>query len=250
MKINKDKGYPSLTGISGTGQISVVKEIFSTITGKYDSLNHLLSLRRDVAWRRFAAKKLRFFEAYRFLDVATGTSDLAIEAALRYRNIRVVVFDFVQEMLERAKEKIEQKNLSERVSLFKGNALHIPTPSDTFDAAAIAFGIRNIPDKLYALKEMVRVVVPGGQVLVLEMTLPPSLYIRGPYGIYLNVIIPWLARHLSPNPRAYYYLGESIMNFPTPQEFGLLMEGAGLINIESYSLTLGISHLFVGHKRY
>jgi demethylmenaquinone methyltransferase/2-methoxy-6-polyprenyl-1,4-benzoquinol methylase len=229
-------------------KISIVKQIFSTVTRRYDFLNHLLSLRRDVYWRRFTVRKMRFFKTHRLMDVATGTADLAIEAVRSYPHIQVFALDFLKEMLEQARGKIERRGLSKSVMMFRGDALNIPAPSDAFDVAGIAFGIRNIPDKFKALKEMTRVAVPGGQVLVLEMSLPQYRYISGLYAIYLNGIIPLLARPFTPNPRAYCYLGESISQFPTPHEFTSLMEDAGLTRVETYSLTLGICHLFVGYK--
>jgi len=242
--------YISRNGISDVQKINAVKEIFSTITGKYDFLNHFLSLRRDVFWRRFAVRKMRFFRTHRLLDVATGSADLAIEASRSYPNIQVFGVDFVKEMLDLAREKIDGKMISTRVWVLRGNALHLPFPSNTFDAAGMAFGIRNIPDKFRCLKEMARVVVPGGQVLFLEMTFPQNPYIGNLYDIYLDRILPLLARAFSPNPLAYYYLGESIINFPSPQKFMLMMKRVGLTHVAAYPLTFGICNLFVGQKAY
>ncbi|MBK5100769.1 MAG: ubiquinone/menaquinone biosynthesis methyltransferase [Desulfobacteraceae bacterium] len=240
--------YPSVSQVSDAQLVNIVKEIFCTINPKYDFLNHFLSLRRDVAWRRFAVRKMRFFQTYRFLDVATGTCDLAMEAALRYPDIQVVGLDFVEEMMCVGLEKIQTKNLSQRIRILKGDALHIPSPPHCFDVAGIAFGIRNIPDKINALKEMLRVVVPGGQVLVLEMTSPQNPFFRGIYTMYLKRILPGLARAFSPNSRAYHYLWDSIMNFPAAHNFALLMERAGLVEVETHALTLGITHLHIGYK--
>ena len=243
-----EKKYPTVNRVTDAQRIGMVKEIFSTITVKYDFLNHFLSLRRDVAWRRFAVKKMWFFQTYRFLDVATGTCDLAIEAALHYRDIQVVGLDFVQEMMELGKKKIAGKELWPRIKMLTGDALNIPFPSNSFDVAGIAFGIRNIPDKTRALKEMMRVVVPGGQVMVLEMTSPKTRFFKGVYHIYLSKILPYLARAFSSNPNAYYYLGDSIMNFIAPHDFAHLMEQAGLVGVEMYPLTLGVTYLHIGYK--
>ena len=162
--------YPPVNTITDNERIGMVREIFSTITGKYDFLNHLLSLRRDVAWRRFAAKKMRFFKTSRYLDVACGTGDLSIAAALEHPQISVAGIDFVGDMVQAGKSKMEKKNMTERVMLMQGDALHIPFGNNTFDVTGIAFGIRNIPDKEQALKEMLRVTVAGGQIMILEMT--------------------------------------------------------------------------------
>jgi len=247
IRIMREK-YPSIDQINDADRIHMVKEIFSTITGKYDFLNHFLSLRRDIFWRRFTVRRMRFFNTHRFLDVATGTSDLAIEAALRYPDIQVTGLDFVKEMLDQGIEKVKGRGLSHRTDLMKGDALHLPFPEDSFDAAGIAFGIRNIPDKGRALNELRRVATPGGQVLVLEMTFPEIPFMRRFYHLYLNRILPLLARAFSPNPDAYHYLGDSIINFPKVKSFARMMKNAGLVDVEAHTLTLGICHLFIGHK--
>jgi demethylmenaquinone methyltransferase/2-methoxy-6-polyprenyl-1,4-benzoquinol methylase len=240
--------YLSIDQIKDADRIRMVKEIFSTITGKYDFLNHFLSLRRDIFWRRFAVRRMRFFNSYRFLDVATGTSDLAIDAAFHYPDIQVTGLDFVKEMLDQGVKKIARKKLSPRINLMQGNALDLPFQDDSFDAAGIAFGIRNIPDRAGALKELRRVVIPGGQVLVLEMTFPRVPCFRQFYDLYLNRILPLFARAFSTNPEAYYYLGDSIMAFPPVDRFTGMMKDAGLADVRAYALTLEICHLFVGLK--
>jgi demethylmenaquinone methyltransferase/2-methoxy-6-polyprenyl-1,4-benzoquinol methylase len=240
--------YPSVREVTDAEHIGMVREIFSTITGNYDFLNHLLSMRRDIAWRRFVARKMRFFRTYRFLDVAAGTADLAIGVVRMLPHIQITGVDFVREMLDFGRVKIEKERLSDRIRLLVSNALDLPFPDNSFDVAGMAFGIRNIPDKIRALREMIRVVVPGGQVMVLEMTIPRGRLFQGIYHIYLNRMLPHLARPFSPNPAAYFYLADSMMNFPTPEGFAGLMEEAGLSKVEKHSLTLGITHLFIGIK--
>ncbi len=241
--------YPLVTEVTEAQHIDMVREIFSTITGKYDFLNHFLSLRRDIAWRLFSVRKMRFFSTYRLLDVATGTADLAIDAAHVHPCIQVTGLDFVREMMNLGRLKIERRHLSDRIRLVMSDALDLPFPDACFDVVGIAFGIRNIPNKIRAIREMIRVVVPGGQVMVLEMALPRSRLFQGIYHIYLNRMLPTLARAFSPNPAAYYYLADSIMNFPTPEYFARLMDEAGLKKVEKHSLTLGITHLYIGVKR-
>jgi demethylmenaquinone methyltransferase/2-methoxy-6-polyprenyl-1,4-benzoquinol methylase len=220
--------YPSVAEMADDEHIGVVREIFSSITQKYDFLNHLLSLRRDIAWRRFTARKMRFSRTYRFLDVATGTGDLAIDAAQRHPHIRVTGVDFVPEMMELGRGKIEKKGLSGRIHLIMSDALDLPFPDNSFDVAGIAFGIRNIPKRIRVLREMTRVVVPSGQVMVLEMTPPRNRVFQRIYRTYLRRILPHLARSFSPNPAAYAYLGDSIMHFPSAGDFVRFMGDAGL----------------------
>jgi demethylmenaquinone methyltransferase/2-methoxy-6-polyprenyl-1,4-benzoquinol methylase len=226
----------------------MVKEIFSTITDKYDFLNHLLSLRRDVAWRRCAIKKMSFPETGSFLDVACGTGDLSIGAALRYPQIRVTGVDFVPEMIRVGRRKVEEKGLSERTTLLHGEALSLPAPDDAFDVTGMAFGIRNIPDRQKALREMLRVTAPGGQVMILEMTFIRNRLFKLLYYVYLNYLLPLFARVFSTNPASYHYLADSIMNFPSPDEFAKLMEEAGMTEVEKYPLTFGITWLHIGKK--
>jgi demethylmenaquinone methyltransferase/2-methoxy-6-polyprenyl-1,4-benzoquinol methylase len=244
----KDK-YPSVRDITDQERIRMVKEIFSTITSKYDFLNRFLSLRRDVAWRNFAAKKMQFFQTNRYLDVACGTGDLSIAAAERHPDISVTGLDFVDEMVEAARNKVQKKKLSGRIQIMQGDALHLPFGDNHFDVTGIAFGIRNIPDRNRALSEMLRVTVPGGQVLVLEMTFVENRFFKFVYYVYLNYLLPAFAKVFSKNPAAYHYLADSIMNFPSPDEFSKILEQAGMVHVEKYPLTFGITWLHIGKKK-
>ena len=240
--------YPSVKAITDEERIGMVREIFSTITGRYDFLNHFLSLGIDMGWRRFAVKKMNFFTTKGFLDVACGTGDLSIGAARKYPEISVTGLDFVSEMVKTGRRKTAKKNLAGRVFLAQGDALNLPFPDNSFDVAAIAFGIRNIPDKKRALQEMLRVVVPGGQVMVLEMTFIRKGLLKFPYYVYLNFLLPIMARFFSSNPAAYHYLADSIMNFPSPVEFADFMSTCRMKNVEIHPLTFGAACLHIGHK--
>ena len=250
MKLMKEKSkervYPRINDMTHETHRAVVKDMFSTISREYDFLNHIMSLRRDILWRRFVARKLKFFKTFRFLDIATGTADMAIEASKIHPKINVTAVDFVREMMDRGRKKISMSSLFSRINLVTGDAMNLPFSSNSFDAAGICFGIRNIPDKAGALREMARVVVPGGKILILEMTLPEIRFINRVYRIYLNRILPRMAALFSHNPAAYFYLGDSIMQFPKPGEFVDLMLREGLEDMEILPLTLGITHLFIG----
>ena len=241
------KTYSPVREMTDAERIRAVKEIFSTVTRKYDFLNHLLSLRRDIAWRRFAVRRMRFFSTYRFLDVATGTADLVIETVERHPMLQATGLDFVKTMVNAGRRKAESRDLSERIRFLRGDALALPFPDRSFDVAAMAFGIRNIPNKLLALQEMKRVVVPGGQVMVLEMTFPRNSLFHGFYRVYLRSILPRIAGAFSKNPAAYEYLADSIMNFPSPEAFARIMEEAGLVRVETHRLDFGITYLHIGY---
>jgi demethylmenaquinone methyltransferase/2-methoxy-6-polyprenyl-1,4-benzoquinol methylase len=240
--------YPPVHEMTPSEQVGLVREVFSTIPRRYDFLNRFFSLRRDVAWRRFAVRKMCFFRTMRFLDVATGTGDLALEAVRRHPPIRVAGLDFVREMMIVGRQKIRRRKMADRIDLIQGDALALPFDDHHFDVAAIAFGIRNIPERRRALQEMKRVIVPGGQVMVLEMNFPRHPLFRRFYDLYLNHALPRMARLFSRNPAAYRYLGDSIKEFPSPDLFARLMAEAGLIKIEKYALTLGITYLYIGFK--
>lgn len=248
MKKSKIDKYPSVKKVSDEERIGMVKEIFSTITGRYDFLNHFLSLRRDIAWRRFAIKKMVFFKTKRFLDIACGTGDLSINACLKHRDILVDGVDFVYQMVHAANDKAKKKNLSGRTNFIQGNALKLPFDENSFDVTAMAFGIRNIPQKADALKEMLRVTVPGGQIMILEMTFIQNRFFKLFYYIYLNFLLPVLARVFSKNAAAYYYLADSIMNFPAPEEFAAFIRETGISDVEIFPRTFGIACLYVGKK--
>jgi demethylmenaquinone methyltransferase/2-methoxy-6-polyprenyl-1,4-benzoquinol methylase len=224
----------------------VVRDIFSTFHRTYDLANRVLSLRRDLAWRRFALRRMRYGPRGRLLDVATGTADLAIMAARAFPDIEVDGIDFAEPMLEIGRAKIESRGLGSRIRLARADALDLPFPDATFDVTAIAFGMRNIPDMARALREMSRVTVPGGQVMVLEMSAEVAFPFRGPYLFYLNRLLPAVGRLVAGDAAAYVYLAESIARHPRPDVFAGMMGSAGLIRIELRRLTWGAAYLHIG----
>ena len=244
----KQKEYPSVQEMNDEQRIGIVKDIFASVTDKYDFLNRFLSGRRDVAWRKRAVSEMKFFNTNRFLDVATGTGDLALDCANTYQDVQVTGVDFVEEMVNNGLKKVDKQNLEHRVELKWGDATNIDYIDDTFDVTAIAFGIRNIPNKEKALSEMKRIIVPDGQIMVLELTTPEPGFWRSTYSFYLNGVLPKLAKWFTKNPAAYEYLADSIMNFPTRKEFLALMESMGLKNCRAIPLTFGVCTLYIGQK--
>ena len=240
------RSYPRFAAMSQAIQTDVVKDIFTTAHERYDFLNHLLSLRRDIGWRRFVVEKMRFPNPGRLLDVATGTADLALEAALRYPRLRVTGVDFAEPMLEIGRRKVRASGLGDRITLVPEDALALPFPNCSFDVTTVAFGMRNIPDKRAALREMARVTVPGGQVMVLEMTFAPAPVFRSIYRLYLARVLPFMARPFTANAGAYAYLADSIQGFPSPDEFRDLMRSTGLTGVVYHSLTFGAAYLHLG----
>ncbi len=248
MREQQKKEYPSVHDMSDDQRIGIVKDIFASVTDKYDFLNRFLSGWRDVAWRKRTVQEMNFFNTNRFLDIATGTGDLALDCANTYPDVNVTGVDFVQEMVDNGLKKVENQNLTERVILKWGDATNLEFDDNSFDVTAIAFGIRNIPDKEKAFSEMNRIIVPNGQVMVLELTTPEPGFWRNIYSFYLNGVLPKLAKWFTKNPAAYEYLADSIMNFPTRKEFLTLMESMGLKNCKAIPLTFGVCTLYIGNK--
>ncbi|MEW5722495.1 MAG: class I SAM-dependent methyltransferase [Thermodesulfobacteriota bacterium] len=229
-------------------RIALVRGIFSRVALKYDLLNHVFSLGRDGFWRKAAAGRVKIFQTHRVLDLACGTGDQALALAKARPAARVVGVDFTFPMLERARDKVGKKDLAGRVRLTAADALCLPFPDGSFDSLTMAFGIRNIPDHETALAEMLRVLVPGGRVLILELTFPRWSFIRRLYHSYLYRCIPRLGGLVSGQTLAYRYLADSIMDFPSPEEFRGKMVRAGFVNTGWLKLTLGVAALHWGEK--
>ncbi len=229
-------------------RVRQVRRIFSTISDRYDFLNHFLSAGRDIAWRRFMVRRLRFFQTRRLLDLATGTGDVAIEAARTHPRIQVSGLDFAGPMLKAAQPKIKRRGLSDRINTLQGDALNLPFSDEHFDAVTVAFGIRNMPDRVRVLQEIRRVLVPGGGLSILEFTTPQGPFFRSIYFFYLTRLLPRLARWFTQNPEAYQYLAESIMQFPYPEDFVREIREASFLEVRKFPLTGGITYLYEGRK--
>ena len=240
--------YPPVNQMNQNQKVEIVMDIFSSITNKYDFLNRFLSLRQDLLWRKKAVEKMKFFKSYKFLDIATGTGDLAINTVNSHPNVKAIGIDFVQNMIDYGNDKIKDQNLKARLDLKWGDATDIDYEDNTFDVTAMAFGIRNIPDKVKALNEMKRVALSDGQILILELTTPDPGFFKNIYSFYLNGLLPKTAKWFTANPAAYEYLADSIMNFPTRSEFITLLDSIGLRNIKAIPLSLGICTLYIANK--
>jgi demethylmenaquinone methyltransferase/2-methoxy-6-polyprenyl-1,4-benzoquinol methylase len=216
--------------------------MFDRIAQRYDLLNRVLSFGVDRGWRRQAVDALG--DARRVLDLATGTADLAIETARLRPAAYVTASDPSERMLEVGRDKVRAAGLADRVELVVGDAQKLPFGDCTFDGVTIAFGIRNVPDRARALREMGRVTRDGGRIVVLELTEPKG-GVMAPFArFHVHTLVPRLGALLSGAPE-YRYLEKSIARFPTPSEFADVMRGSGLRVVEVRKLTFGVAHLFI-----
>ncbi len=222
--------------------------MFAGIAPRYDLLNHLLSANRDRGWRRSTVLAAGVAPGERVLDVCTGTADLAVEwaTALGPRG-RVVGTDFCEAMVRLGREKVRDSAAGVRLGV--ADTLRLPFRDGSFAAASVGFGIRNVADLGAGLREMVRVVRPGGRVLVLEFTRPGNPVFRFVYYVYFLLLLPLLGNVVSGSRRnAYGYLPRSVLTFPDRHRLARHMEEAGLRDVQVRDLSLGIVTVHVGVK--
>ncbi len=226
-----------------------IRTMFSTIAPRYDLLNRVLSLGIDRCWRRFAVRQLPKVENARFLDVATGTCDVALEIIKRFPpDTKVVGVDFSEGMLELGKEKVRKAGLQHRIDVRFADVTSLPFEDNIFDASIIAFGIRNVQDYKKGISEMGRVVKSGGRVVILEFTSIQNPFFRVPYRFYITKVLPFIGEIISGKKGAYKYLPSSMLEFPAPEEFKKAIEETGLKDVRYYKLTFGIAAVHVGTK--
>lgn len=222
--------------------------MFDRIAERYDLLNRVMSLGMDVSWRRKAVSALDLRPGDHVLDLATGTGDLALTVAAREPSIRVTGLDPSTKMLGIGRRKVERLGLAGRIELVAGDAQNLPYPDSSFDGLSMAFGIRNVPDRFQALREMARVVRPSRRVCLLELSEPGGGGMGGLARWYVHSVVPFLGALLSGSPE-YRYLQRSIAAFPSAAEFSRLMEQAGLSVLEIRELGFGACHLYVACPR-
>lgn len=223
-------------------------EMFDQIAGRYDLLNRLMSMGIDQSWRRKTVAAMQLPEKALVLDLATGTGDLALMIARVHPSAKVVGSDPSTRMLEVGRDKVERSGLGDRVALELGDAQALPYEDDTFDGCCIAFGIRNVPDRSAALREMARVTKPTGRVAVLELGEPSVGWLSPVARFHVRKVIPRLGGMLS-GSREYKYLQESIAAFPQADEFADLMTASGLYVLNVKPLTFGACNLFVAQPK-
>lgn len=224
-----------------------VARMFNRISGRYDFLNHFLSLGIDILWRKKAIRLLKDQHPKQILDVATGTGDFAIES-LSLQPDRVIGVDISEGMLDVGRTKLRDRKLDDRIELRTGDSENLPFEDNIFDAVIVAFGVRNFENLEAGLKEMRRVLKPGGTVVILEFSKPSKFPMKQLYNAYFTAILPFVGRLISRDDSAYRYLPESVQAFPDGKDFLNVLSGIGFKNPKCDPLTFGISSLYWGSK--
>ena len=240
-----------------------VRSMFNNIAPTYDKLNHILSLNIDKIWRKKAVKRIvknlknsetenlkNDSQVFRFsdsqiLDVACGTADSTIALA-RSGISSVTGVDISEEMLKVGETKVAAQNLDSVITLQVEDCENLSFDDNTFDAAFIAFGIRNFEDRRNGLRELRRVLKPNGHLLILELSVPQNKILLSLYKLYFLHILPFIGKKISGDSMAYTYLPQSVMNFPKPKDFLAMMEECGFKRVSQKALTFGLCRIFEG----
>lgn len=223
-------------------------KIFDEIAKTYDFLNHFLSLGIDIYWRKKFIKDLPNIQNIKALDLATGTGDVPLVLIKDSKVDTVKGVDLSKEMMAIGKVKVANKGLSDKIDFQVGDGVSIPCNDTSFDLVTISFGIRNFSDPSKSLRDIMRVLKPGGRCMIMELSIPKSQIIKFIYITYFRKVLPFLGNLLSRHKDAYSYLNQTVEDFPYGQEFEDLMIDAGFKNTRRQTLTFGIATLYIGDK--
>jgi demethylmenaquinone methyltransferase / 2-methoxy-6-polyprenyl-1,4-benzoquinol methylase len=227
---------------------SQVSDMFDSIAPRYDFMNRFLSAGIDTIWRRKAIRLFKKEKPGLLLDVATGTGDMAITACRMLPTVKIVGIDISEGMLQIGRKKIQTKALTSRIELYSGDGETINFDSDTFDGVMVAFGVRNFENLEKGLQEILRVMKPGAQLVVLEFSKPQVPVIKQLYNLYMGVVAPQMAKLFNQNKQAYQYLNESAKAFPDRRQFIDILNKTGFSNPYYKTLTLGICCIYSARK--
>lgn len=224
-----------------------VEQMFDNISPRYDFLNHFLSMGIDIRWRKKAIRLLKEYHPKSILDIATGTADFAIEAT-SLRPEKIVGLDLSEGMLSKGRIKIKEKKLEPIISLIKGDSENLPFEKASFDAITVAFGVRNFEHLQAGLREMSRVLKPGGVLIILEFSKPQTFPVKQLYGFYFKFILPFLGKLISSDNAAYSYLPESVQAFPDGKRFVEILLKCGFNKASIHPVSFGIATIYKAEK--
>jgi len=225
-----------------------IEQMFDKIAGRYDRLNHILSLGFDYSWRK---KCIDFFKPYapeKILDVASGTGDLAILACKRLKPTKVIAADLSHEMMDVGRRKVEKEGLVDRISFEYENCMSLSYENDSFDGITVAFGVRNFSHIKQGLGEMYRVLKPGGHLAILELSVPTYFPMKQLYHIYSGIMVSFVGGLLGLEKAAYQYLPESIKVMPQGKDMVNLLAEQGFTDAKVRRFTLGVCSMYTAMK--
>ncbi|MDR0927664.1 MAG: bifunctional demethylmenaquinone methyltransferase/2-methoxy-6-polyprenyl-1,4-benzoquinol methylase UbiE [Ignavibacteria bacterium] len=233
---------------SDTPKSKQIEIMFDKIAVHYDLLNRLMSFGLDKYWRKNSILSLADIAPKQILDIATGTGDLAIEAYKLLHPDMILGVDISANMLEIGRQKVFDAGLSDNIKFDIQNCANLQIPDNSFDAAIVAFGVRNFESLDTCLREILRVLRPSGRLMILELSSPTAFPFKQGYALYTK-LIPLLGKLISRNQPAYKYLPESIKHFPEPDAMKELMTQSGFVNVLHKAYTFGVCTMFTGDKQ-
>ncbi|RAJ14566.1 bifunctional demethylmenaquinone methyltransferase/2-methoxy-6-polyprenyl-1,4-benzoquinol methylase UbiE [Olleya aquimaris] len=232
---------------SDLGKKEQVTKMFDTISKEYDGLNRVISFGIDIKWRKKVVELVKATQPKNILDIATGTGDLAINLAETSAE-KIVGLDISSGMLEVGKQKIKTKNLDNKIEMIIGDSENMPFDDNTFDAITVAFGIRNFETLEKGLKDILRVLKPGGIFVILETSVPTKFPFKQGYQFHSKVILPTVGRLFSKDKTAYKYLSESANVFPYGEALNNILRNIGFINVTDMPQTFGVATIYKASK--
>lgn len=225
-----------------------IRRMFDKIAPSYDRLNHALSLGIDRRWRRTAVDALGKHQPQQILDIATGTGDFALLLAKRIKPQHIVGADISEGMMAVGQEKVKEEGLQNVISFQYEDCMQLSFPDGSFDAVTSSYGVRNFQNLDKGLQEMQRVLRPGGHLLIVELTPPPSFPMKQLFWLYAHVVMPLLGRLISHDDSAYTYLPASMEAFPQPEQMEGILRKAGFTEVQWRRFTFGINTMYLATK--
>lgn len=229
-------------------KVEQVEQMFDNISARYDLLNHLLSMGIDKRWRKEAIESLRPYAPQKILDIATGTGDFAIESAKHLQPQLLIGADISEGMMEVARRKVENAQLSNIISFAKEDCLNLSFENDSFDAVTVAYGVRNYADLEKGLSEMLRVLRPGGRLVIIELTTPVKFPMKQLFKVYARWVMPAIGKLVAKDGAAYSYLPATMEVFPQGEKMQQILQKVGYKDVIFRRFTFGLSTLYTAEK--
>jgi len=225
-----------------------VEQMFDSIAERYDLLNHTMSMGIDRGWRKKGILSLQSIHPKNILDIATGTGDLAIQAYQLLQPEKILAIDISEGMMNVGRKKVRKEGLENIIAFDKQDCMNLDIEDNTFDAAMVAFGIRNFEDLDRGLKEILRVLKPQGKLMILELSTPRRFPMKQGYWLYSRIFIPTIGRLISKDKSAYSYLPKSIEAFTQGREMTDILVKNGFKNTYFKTYTFGTCSMYIGEK--